>query len=68
MLVMLLIVLRVLWGGVVSGEVVVAFVSQSVSLLPPCSEAKIVDGLAIRKQSRLSGSSDADRLVFALFL
>ena len=48
---------------VVSGEVVVAVVSQSVSPLPACSEAKIVDGLVIRKQSCLSGS---DSLVFAL--
>ena len=50
---------------VVCGEVVVAGVSQSVSPLPACFEAKIVDGLAIRKQSRLSGSSDAGSLVFA---
>ena len=55
-------------GHVVSDDVVVAGVSQSVSPLPACSEAKIVDGLAIRKQSRLSGSSDADSLVFALSL
>ena len=55
MLVMFLIILRVLWG-VVSGEVVAAGVSQSVSSLPACSEAKIVDGLAIHKQSCLSGS------------
>ena len=55
-------------GHVVSGELVVAGVSQSVSPLPACSEAKIVDGLAIRKQSCLSGSSDSDSLVFALSL
>ena len=52
----------------VSGEVVVAGVSQSVSPLPACPEAKIVVGLTIRKQSRLSGSYDADGLVFALSL
>ena len=55
-------------GHVVSGEVVVAGVSQSVSPLPACPEAKIVVGLTIRKQSRLSGSYDADGLVFALSL
>ena len=55
-------------GHVVSGEVVVAGVSQSVSPLPACSEAKIVDGLAIRKQSCLSSSSDTDSLVFVLAL
>ena len=55
-------------GHVVSDEVVVAGVSQSVSPPPACSEAEIVDALANRKQSRLSGSSDADSLVFALSL
>ena len=55
-------------GHVVSGEVVVAGVSQSVPPPPACSEAEIVDALANRKQSRLSGSSDADSLVFALSL
>ena len=53
---------------VVSGEVVVAGVSQSLSPPPACSEAEIIDALAIRKHSRLSGSSDADSLVFALSL
>ena len=55
-------------GHVVSGKVVVAVVSQSVSPLPTCPEAKIVDGLTIRRESRLSGSYEADALVFALAL
>ena len=55
-------------GHVVSGEVVVPGVSQSLSPPRACSEVEIVDALAIRKHSRLSGSSDADSLVFALSL
>ena len=55
-------------GHGASGEVVVASDSQSVLPSPASSEAEMVDDSAIRKESCLSGSSDADSFVSALSL